>query len=178
MVTTKSRAGKAQGVWLVAIAAMIASAYGQPPAPAARLPAPVIFPAPGTYSNTTSLSLRDDVPDVRIHYTWDGSEPGESSPVFDPREVLFIAGLYDGDRGVQTGYTLRAVAMKPGMTASEVATFSYTIARRDRTAYVSEEVAPGVRMIRDSDNDKMFLVRGGKRLLQGLHEDAVSEPPR
>src|SRR6185312_6113991 len=32
-----------------------------------------------------------------------------------------------------------------------------------RTTYVSEEVAPGVRMIRDSDNDKMFLIRGTKR---------------
>ena len=34
--------------------------------------------------------------------------------------------------------------------------------RRDRTAYVSEEILPGVRMIRDSDNDKMFLVKGEK----------------
>ena len=129
----------------------------------AKLPPPTIFPAPGTYSNTTSLSLRDEVPDAEIHYTWDGSEPNASSPVFNPREVLFIAGLYDGNRGLKTGYTLRAVAVKPGMTASDPATFSYQVERRDRTAYVSEEVAPGVRMIRDSDNDKMFLVRGTKR---------------
>jgi glyoxylase-like metal-dependent hydrolase (beta-lactamase superfamily II) len=105
----------------------------------------------------------DSLPDVRIHYTWDGSEPGESSPVFDPHGVLFIAGVYDGNKGLQTGYTLRAVAMKPGMTPSDPVTFSYTINRRDRTAYVSEEVAPGVRMIRDSDNDKMFLIRGTQR---------------
>jgi glyoxylase-like metal-dependent hydrolase (beta-lactamase superfamily II) len=83
--------------------------------------------------------------------------------VFDPRGVLFIAGLYDHDKGLQTGYTLRAVALKPGMATSDVVTFSYTIARRDRTVYVSEEVAPGVRMIRDSDNDKMFLIRGTQR---------------
>jgi glyoxylase-like metal-dependent hydrolase (beta-lactamase superfamily II) len=128
-----------------------------------KLPPPTIFPAPGTYFNTTSLSLRDEVPDVAIHYTWDGSEPNASSPVFNPREVLFIAGLYDGNKGLKTGYTLRAVAVKAGMTASDPATFSYLVDRRDRTAYVSEEVAPGVRMIRDSDNDKMFLVRGTKR---------------
>ena len=129
----------------------------------AKLPPPTIFPAPGTYFNTTSLSLRDDVPDVEIHYTWDGSEPSASSPLFNPREVLFIAGLYDGNKGLKTGYTLRAIAVKAGMAASDVATFSYLVDRRDRTAYVSEEVAPGVRMIRDSDNDKMFLVRGTKR---------------
>lgn len=139
------------------------TARGQQAAPAdARLPAPTIFPAPGTYFNTTSLSLMDAVPGAEIHYTWDGSEPNAGSPVFDPRGVLFIAGLYDGNKGLKTGYTLRAVATKAGMRASEPVTFSYEVERRDRTAYVSEEVAPGVRMIRDSDNDKMFLVRGTK----------------
>jgi glyoxylase-like metal-dependent hydrolase (beta-lactamase superfamily II) len=128
----------------------------------ARLPAPTIFPPPGIYFNTTSLSLMDAVAGAEIHYTWDGSEPNAGSPVFDPRGVLFIAGLYDGNKGLKTGYTLRAVAMKAGMQASEPATFPYQIERRDRTAYVSEEVAPGVRMIRDSDNDKMFLIRGTK----------------
>jgi glyoxylase-like metal-dependent hydrolase (beta-lactamase superfamily II) len=130
---------------------------------AAELPPPTIFPPPGTYFNTTSLSLMDEVPGTEIHYTWDGSQPDAKSPVFDARGVLFIEGVYDGNRGLKTGYTLRAVSMKPGMTTSDTATFSYTIERRDRTAYVSEEVVPGVRMIRDSDNDKMFLIRGTKR---------------
>jgi glyoxylase-like metal-dependent hydrolase (beta-lactamase superfamily II) len=126
----------------------------------AKLPTPTIFPSPGTYSNTTSLSLMDAVPDAEIHYTWDGSDPNASSPMFDPRTVLFMAGVYDRNKGLKTGYTLRAVAMKAGMAPSDPATFSYTVDRRDRTAYLSEEVVPGVRMIRDSDNDKMFLVRG------------------
>jgi glyoxylase-like metal-dependent hydrolase (beta-lactamase superfamily II) len=129
----------------------------------AKLPPPTIFPAPGTYFNTTSLSLRDEVPGTEIHYTWDGTEPTASSPVYDQREVLFIGGVYDGNKGLQTGYTLRVVAIKQGMAASDPVTFSYRVERRDRTAYISEEVAPGVRMIRDSDNDKMFLIRGSKR---------------
>jgi hypothetical protein len=128
-----------------------------------KAPAPTVFPAPGTYFNTTSIFLRDEVPGAEIHYTWDGSEPSSRSPVFDPSGVLFIAGVYDGNKGLKTGYTLRAVAMKEGVAASEPATFVYTIERRDRTAYVSEEVTPGVRMIRDSDNDKMFLIRGRTR---------------
>jgi glyoxylase-like metal-dependent hydrolase (beta-lactamase superfamily II) len=129
----------------------------------AKLPPPTVFPAPGTYFNTTSLSLRDEAPGTEIHYTWDGSEPTASSPVSDPREVLFIGGVYDGNKGLQTGYTLRAVAIKNGMVPSDPVTFSYRVERRDRTAYISEEVAPGVRMIRDSDNDKMFLISGSKR---------------
>ena len=145
----------------LAATAFVSNAQGQQAqGPGAKLPAPTIFPAPGTYSNTTSLSLLDAVPGTEIHYTWDGSEPNAGSPVFDPRSVLFIAGVYDGDKGLKTGYTLRTVALKAGMTASDPATFTYTVERRDRTAYVSEEVFPGVRMIRDSDNDKMFLVRG------------------
>jgi glyoxylase-like metal-dependent hydrolase (beta-lactamase superfamily II) len=64
---------------------------------------------------------------------------------------------------LKTGYTLRAVSMKAGMRASDPATFPFTIERRDRTTYISEEIAPGVRMIRDSDNDKMFLIRSTRR---------------
>ena len=136
-------------------AALAAFAQGQQGAANnAKLPAPTVFPAPGTYFNTTALSLMDPVPGTEIHYTWDGSEPNASSPVFDPRGVLFIAGVYDGNQGLKTGYTLRAVSLKAGMTGSDPATFSYTIERRDRTTYVSEEIAPGVRMIRDSDNDR------------------------
>jgi glyoxylase-like metal-dependent hydrolase (beta-lactamase superfamily II) len=131
--------------------------------PGGKLPSPTIFPSPGTYFNTTSLSLLSAAPDAEIHYTWDGSEPDAASPMFDPHGVLFITGVYDGNKGLKTGYTLRAVAMKPGMSMSDPMTFSYSIERRDRTAYVSEEVAPGVRMIRDSDNDKMFLIRGTTR---------------
>jgi glyoxylase-like metal-dependent hydrolase (beta-lactamase superfamily II) len=147
-------------LWLAGTASAQGTAA---PTASPSLPPPTVFPAPGTYYNTTSLSLTDAVPGTEIHYTWDGSEPNESSPVFDPNNVLFIAGVYDDKKGLKTGYTLRAVATKAGMAASAPATFSYEIERRDRTAYVSEEVAPGVRMIRDSDNDKMFLIRGTQR---------------
>jgi glyoxylase-like metal-dependent hydrolase (beta-lactamase superfamily II) len=144
----------------LALASVPLSALAQSQEAGEKLPVPSVFPTPGTYFNTTALSLRDAVPGVEIHYTWDGSDPTASSPLFDPHQVLFIAGVYDGNKGLKTGYTLRAVAVKSGMTPSDPATFSYTVERRDRTAYISEEIVPGVRMIRDSDNDKMFLIRG------------------
>ncbi len=90
-----------------------------PSAAVAKLPVPTIYPSPGTYFNTTSLSLMDEAPGAEIHYTWDGSEPSASSPIFDPRGVLFIAGLYDGNKGLKTGHTLRAVATKPGATLGD-----------------------------------------------------------
>lgn len=130
-----------------------------------RLPAPTAFPAPGTFPTTESVTLLDADPRASIHYTLDGSMPTASSPVFDPSRLIFIAGLYDGNRGLKTHYTIRAIAMEDGHPASAASRFDYLIARRDRTAYVSQEVLPGVRMIRDSDNDKMFLLRGTKEFV-------------
>jgi glyoxylase-like metal-dependent hydrolase (beta-lactamase superfamily II) len=127
-----------------------------------KLEAPTVFPEPGTYPTTESVTLLDSDPQATIHYTWDGSMPTSKSPVYDPSQVLFIGGIYEGDHGLKAGYTLRAVAMHEGHTNSGVANFQFVVDRRDRNTYVSEEILPGVRMVRDSDNDKMFLVKGEK----------------
>lgn len=143
-----------------------------------KLPAPTAFPVPGTYPTTQSVTLRDGEAGATIHYTWDGSVPTSKSPVYDPLQVLFVGGIYEGDHGLQSGYTIRALAIKDGNTNSDVANFAYTVNRRDRSAYVSEEVLPGVRMIRDSDNDKMFLVKGTKKFAlidSGLGRGALLE---
>jgi glyoxylase-like metal-dependent hydrolase (beta-lactamase superfamily II) len=128
-----------------------------------KLNPPTVFPPAGTFPTTESITLLDDDPQATIHYTLDGSEPTSKSPVYDPLRVLFIAGIYDGMHGLKAGYTIRAKAMREGRTNSDVATFQFVIDRRDRDTYVSEEVLPGVRMVRDSDNDKMFLVKGAKK---------------
>ncbi len=127
-----------------------------------KLDPPTVFPAPGTFPTTESITLMDADSHATIHYTWDGSTPTSKSPVYDPQQVLFIGGIYEGDHGLKAGYTLRAVAMDEGHTNSGIANFQFVIDRRDHTAYVSEVILPGVRMIRDSDNDKMFLVEGKK----------------
>jgi glyoxylase-like metal-dependent hydrolase (beta-lactamase superfamily II) len=137
-------------------------ALGLGPAQAAgpKLPPPSAFPAPGTFFNTTGVSLLTSEPGAEIRFTMDGSGPTATSPVFNQEQVMFLAGVYEGDRGLKTGYTIRAIATKPGFAPSDPATFAYQMERRDRTAYVSEIVAQGIRMIRDSDNDKMYLVEG------------------
>ena len=132
---------------------------------ASRLPAPTAFPPSGTFSTTESVTLLDSDPGATIHYTLDGSVPGAASPVFDRWRLIFVAGLYDGNRGLKRHYTIRAIAMKDGHPSSPISRFEYLIDRRDRTAYVSREILPGVRMIRDSDNDKMFLLKGSKESL-------------
>jgi glyoxylase-like metal-dependent hydrolase (beta-lactamase superfamily II) len=128
-----------------------------------RLNPPTVFPAPGAYPTTESITLLDDDPLATIHYTLDGSAPISKSPVYDPAQVLFIGGIYEGNHGLRAGYTIRAIAMREGRTNSDIANFQFVIDRRDRTSYVSEEILPGVRMVRDSDNDKMLLVKGAKK---------------
>lgn len=155
MLRDRCVAGSASLLILTASAAAFANGR--------QLPAPTAFPPSGTFPTTESVTLLDASPKAKIHYTLDGSAPTAASPVFDPWRLIFIAGLYDGNRGLKTRYTIRAVAMADGHPASMVSRFEYLIDRRDRTSYVSQEVLPGVRMIRDSDNDKMFLLSGTKR---------------
>lgn len=138
------------------------SARSSPAVDGPRLPAPTAFPPSGTFPTTESVTLLDSDPGATIHYTLDDSVPTAASPVFDRWRLIFLAGLYDGNRGLKTHYTIRALAMENGHAPSAVSRFDYRIDRRDRTAYVSENIVPGVRMIRDSDNDKMFLLKGTK----------------
>ena len=132
---------------------------------ASAVATPTAFPPPGTYATTNSVTLLSATPGAQIHYTLDGTQPSSSSPIFDPYKLLWVGAVNNGDTGLKTGYTIRAIAIKPGMDNSEVATFQYAIDRRDRTAYVAEDILPGVVMIRDYANDKMFLLKGSKKAL-------------
>lgn len=161
----KGRLVAAIGAIVMAMAPSLFAQFGPPPPQGhgPKLPAPTAFPASGTFPTTESVTLLDAAPGAAIHYTWDGSAPTAESPVYDPSRLLFIAGFFEGDRGVKAGYTLRAVAIEDGHTNSDVSDFEYTIDRRNLTSYVSEEILPGVRMIRDAYNDKMFLIQGTKK---------------
>ncbi len=149
-------------------ALMWAQDFGPPPkrdpnAPTVAMPS--AFPTPGTYATTNSVTLLSATPGVQIHYTFDGTRPTAASPVFDPNKVLWVSAINDHEKGLKTGYTIRAVGMKPGMNDSDIATFQYTIDRRNTTEYVSAEILPGVTMIRDYADDKMFLIRGSRKAL-------------
>src|SRR5215831_17108845 len=150
------------GLFLFLCSSALLAQFG-PPEPQGsgpKLSPPTAFPAPGTFPTTESVTLSDADPNATIYYTWDGSAPTRKSLVYVPRQVLFIGGVYDGDHGLKAAYTLRAMAVHDGNTNSDVSNFQYVVDRRDRTQYVSEEIFPGLRMVRDSDNDKMFLIRG------------------
>ena len=147
---------------LLVICPALHAQFGPPPPQGhgPKLTAPTAFPPSGTFPTTESVTLLDADPHATIYYTLDGSVPTAESPAFNPSQLIFLSGFYDGMRGVKAGYTIRAVAIEDGHTNSDVSHFEYVIDRHDLNSYTSEEILPGVRMIRDSFNDKMFLIKG------------------
>lgn len=126
---------------------------------------PSAFPAPGTFGVTQRITLLCATPGAAIHYTLDGSTPDHSSPLFDAYTLPVLEAINEGERGVRTAYTVKAIAVAEGLAPSDVATFDYVIDRRSKDVYLMAEVAPGLHMIRDFDDTKMYLVIGRTRAL-------------
>jgi glyoxylase-like metal-dependent hydrolase (beta-lactamase superfamily II) len=133
--------------------------------PTGRAAAPTAFPEPGTYGVSQRITLRSATPGASIRYTIDGGAPDESSPVFDPYQLPVLEAVNDGDRGVCTTYTIRAIATAPGLAPSEEALLRYVIDRRAKDSYLVDEVRPGIFMIRDFDDTKIYLIVGSERAL-------------
>jgi len=76
---------------------------------------PTFSPAPGSYNNSTNVTLSDTTPGAAIHYTTDGSTPTAASPT------------YSAAIAVTSTKTIQAIATATGYTNSNVATGVYTI---------------------------------------------------
>lgn len=83
--------------------------------PTDQVATPTFSVAEGTYSSAQSVSISCATSGASIYYTMDGSTPTTSSTP------------YTGAITVSTTTTLKAIAVKSGMTDSEVATATYTI---------------------------------------------------
>ena len=76
---------------------------------------PTFSPVAGTYMTEQSVTISCETPDAVIYYTTDGSEPTVNSTV------------YSAPITVSTSTTLKAMAVAPNYSNSEVATATYTI---------------------------------------------------
>jgi glyoxylase-like metal-dependent hydrolase (beta-lactamase superfamily II) len=125
---------------------------------------PTAFPAPGLYDRAPMITLLSDSPGAEIHYTTDSSPPTTASPSFDPYRLIpleeFGKVVPEGKRT----YVIQAIAQVEGQT-SEARAYTYEIEPRARDEYTSQELAPGIRVIYDFDNDKMYLLTGSQRAL-------------
>ena len=86
-----------------------------------RVATPSFTPAGGTYVGSATVTISDATSGATIHYTTDGSTPTASSPV------------YSGPILVTQTTTIRAMATASGMTDSDVASATYTIASQVAT---------------------------------------------
>lgn len=132
---------------------------------------PTASPMPGNYAVTQFVTLGCPTPGAAIYYTLDGSLPilasaiSPNSLLFSPNKVIPIQARRKDNTGLVSHYTIRAVAVKDGLLPSEVISFQYTITARDLDVYSAAEIRPGVFMIRDCSDDKLYLVTGSQRAL-------------
>ncbi len=76
---------------------------------------PEIYPLSTLVSSLTNISILSRTVGSTIHYTLDGSQPTVSSPV------------YNGPFNLAASATIKAFASAPGLTASPVASVSFTV---------------------------------------------------
>ncbi|HOV25396.1 MAG TPA: chitobiase/beta-hexosaminidase C-terminal domain-containing protein [Pseudobacteroides sp.] len=86
--------------------------------PVPVIPKPVFSIASGTYNSIQTVSINCITKGVTIRYTTDGTNPTSTSPV------------YTGPITVAGTKTIKAYASKSGMTNSDVASATYTLAFR------------------------------------------------
>ncbi|MGB8450840.1 MAG: beta-1,3-glucanase family protein [Anaerocolumna sp.] len=84
-------------------------------APVAQVAAPVFTPAGGTYQMAQNITISCATLGATIRYTTDGSTPTEESPV------------YTGSINIAATTSVKAIAIKAGMTDSEPAAAAYRI---------------------------------------------------
>ncbi|MBR6771392.1 MAG: chitobiase/beta-hexosaminidase C-terminal domain-containing protein [Lachnospiraceae bacterium] len=76
---------------------------------------PVISPAGGSFTQAQTVEITSETEGAAIYYTLDGEDPTEESTV------------YNAPITVEQSLTLKAIAIKEGMTVSEVASVSFVI---------------------------------------------------
>lgn len=79
-----------------------------------KVQAPIADKTSGTYNNSVSVSLSTSTSGASIYYTLDGTNPTSSS------------ALYSSPITISTTTTLKAIAIKSGMTNSDIATATYS----------------------------------------------------
>ncbi|MBR4837704.1 MAG: chitobiase/beta-hexosaminidase C-terminal domain-containing protein [Bacteroidales bacterium] len=87
---------------------------------------PYFSPDGGTYNETKSVELSCDTDGATIHYTTNGTPPTSSSPTYSTAISV-----------TTTNTTIKAIAVKDGLSDSEVASATYVIKTKTPTFTVS-----------------------------------------
>lgn len=103
-------------------------------------PRPVILPASGTIiSSPVSVNIATEMPNAVIHYTLDGTDPKETSPVYSRFKLSQKA-------------TVKAIAVVEGMDWSEIAVAEYALGR-----CTDPEILPASGTVFDHSNQRVEI---------------------
>lgn len=96
---------------------------------------PAFSPAGGTYTNAQNVTIKCATAGAKIYYTTDGSRPTTGSK------------LYSGAIKVSKTTTIKAIAVKDGMTDSRVTTATYTIKTQPEKKDISTATVSAIKNI-------------------------------
>ncbi|MCP4545000.1 MAG: T9SS type A sorting domain-containing protein [bacterium] len=97
---------------------------------ALHCPAPILSPQGGHHAGPVAVELTSPVPGLAIHYTLDGSEPDDTSPLYSEPIAISATGV------------IRARCLQPGQGASRIATCTYLIGENSTLPIVSLSLNP------------------------------------
>ena len=113
---------------------------------------PTFSPAAGSYDVAQNVEISTDTEGATIHYTTDGTTPTINSSV------------YSSAISVSTNTTIKAIAVKSGMTDSDVATASYTFKAATPTfslAAGTYDVAQNVEIATTTEDATIYYTTDG-----------------
>jgi uncharacterized protein (TIGR02145 family) len=100
--------------------------------------APVLSPLPGTFNQAVAITLTSSTPGATIYYTTNGNVP-----LLSPFPNSFTS-IYTGPFTISSSRTIRALAVRAGLSNSPVTVGNYTITSPGTVAPVTLSPIPGV----------------------------------
>ena len=139
-----------------------------------RTPMPGIYPMPGSYSTAyTNFYLGSADKNAVIHYTMDGSDPDENSPVFDEHKdgSIPMLNFMEQNESGEKEVVIKAFAKSQGKEPSRTAEFRYRFFMQKPGTFRHELLregskdTPALYRITDYCRANMFLVIGSKKAM-------------
>ncbi len=116
--------------------AVMSESYTITPLPQPQVATPTAAPSGGAVPSGTMVALSTTTPGATIYYTTDGNTPTTSSNVYNNSAIP-----------VNSAMTIKAIAVKAGMTDSTVMSESYTITPLPQPQVATPTAAPGSGMV-------------------------------
>lgn len=122
--------------------------------PPAQVAAPIASPPAGTYDAAVNISLSSATEGATIYYTTDSSDPTNSSTRL----------VYSTAINISSTTTIKAYAIKAGVSDSNVVSFTYTINQETPLAYQSAFI---------SNDNKTVTLAFNKTLINNTDDNAT-----